>query len=89
MNVVPEYVTGVSHPMIREMYLKKEFVNGSLQGGQDILVIEMFAEAGADEKEHESFDSHLIDVLADLEDLKAQAESKMGHHFDRVDIRTH
>ena len=32
------------------------------------------------EKEHESFDSHLIDVLADLEDLKAQAESKIGHH---------
>lgn len=85
MNIVPEHVTGISHPMIREIYLKKDFGHSSLEH-EDVLVIEtMPHERGADVA-HENFDSYLIDILADLDDLKMQAQSKIGH-FDRIDIR--
>ena len=87
MTIVPEHVTGISHPMIREIYLKKDFGNGSLKH-EDVLVIETKRHTRNDEIAHESFDSYLIDILADLDDLKTQAQSKIGH-FDRVDIRSH
>lgn len=87
MNIVPEHVTGISHPMIREIYLKKDFGNGSLQH-EDVLVIETMPHEPSEDAAHESFDSYLIDILADLDDLKTQAQSKVGH-FDRVDIRSH
>lgn len=88
MNIVPEHVTGISHPMVREIYLKKDFGNGGLKH-EDVLVIEtMPHEKSGDNLDYESFDSYLIDILADLDDLKMQAQSKVGH-FDRVDIRSH
>jgi len=87
MNIVPEHITGVSHPMIREIYMKKDFGNGSLKH-EDVLVIETKPQQHHDDIAHESFDSYLIDILADLDDLKTQVQSKVGH-FDRVDIRSH
>lgn len=87
MNIVPEHVTGISHPMVREIYLKKDFGNGALKH-EDVLVIETMPHEPGEDPDHESFDSYLIDILADLDDLKMQAQSKVGH-FDRVDIRSH
>ena len=87
MNMVPQHVTGIFHPLIREIYLKKEFGNGSLKH-EDVLVIETVPHDHNENPAHENFDSYLIDILTDLDDLKMQAQSKVGH-FDRVDIRSH
>ena len=74
MNIVPEHVTGISHPMVREIYLKKDFGNGALKH-EDVLVIETMPHEPGEDPDHESFDSYLIDILADLDDLKMQAQS--------------
>lgn len=72
----------ITHPLIANMYLKKDFGNDN----QSVLVIDTnFADS---EENHEEFDSYLTDLLLDLEDLKKEAESRVGK-FDRVDIRTH
>lgn len=83
MLAVPEQLNAVSHPMVTSMYLKKAY--GS-SGDEDVLVIE--TNYSKSEEDYESFDSYLMDLLLDLNDLKRQAEDKIGH-FDRIDIRTH
>ncbi len=83
MLAVPEQLNAVSHPMVTSMYLKKDY--GS-SGDEDVLVIE--TNYSKSEEDYESFDSYLMDLLLDLNDLKRQAEDKIGH-FDRIDIRTH
>lgn len=88
MKIVPEQVTGIYHPMVREMYLKKDFGNGLSNNAQDVLVIEAISRPLNEEEDYDTFDSYLLDILSDLEDLKSQAYAKVGH-FDRVDIRTH
>lgn len=79
----PSRVTGVSHPLIREMYLKKDFTTGNYS--EDVLVIETALE---DENGHKDFDLYLAELLNDLKDVQIQAEQKIGP-FDRIDIRTH
>lgn len=82
-NTVPERITSLSHPLVREAYLKKDFGTGHKD--KDVLVIETL-DPDFDDIDHELFDSYLIDLLVDLGDLKNQAEQKVGS-FDRVDIR--
>lgn len=86
MKIVPEQITGVFHPMVREMYLKKDFGNGLSKRAQDVLVIETVARPLREDEDYDTFDSYLLDILGDLEALKKQAQSKIGH-IDRVDIR--
>lgn len=81
-------VSGITHPLIAEMYIKKGYAPydiGNEIPAEDILVIETYAE---DQDIHTDTDSHLFDLLADLQDLKEKAEQQVGH-FDRIDIRTH
>lgn len=74
----------IVHPLIASMYMKKDFLqNGS---EQDVLVIETLFDK--DEETGENFDSYLIDLLTDLEELKNQVETSVGS-FDRIDIRPH
>lgn len=84
MLAVPQKVTGIYHPLVADMYLKKDFSHHNCY--QDVLVIEV--RSGSEDGEHDGFDSYLTDLLTDLEDLKRQAENKLGC-FDRVDIQTH
>lgn len=86
MKIVPEQITGIFHPMIREMYMKKDFGNGLSGKAQDVLVIETVARPLDEDEAYDTFDSYLLDILGDLEDLKSRAQGKIGH-FDRVDIR--
>lgn len=73
----------ITHPLIAAMYLKRDFTKPS---HENVLVIDTnFADSTED---HGAFDSYLTDLLLDLEDLKRQAEARVGK-FDRVDIRTH
>lgn len=81
---LPQQVKGITHPLVSDIYLKKEFGYG--HHSENVLVIE--ARSNDDEEmEFNTFDSYLIDLLTDLEDLKEQAEEKIGK-FDRVDIRS-
>jgi hypothetical protein len=87
MNTVPQLIKGVSHPLVADMYLKRD--NSDQHTPEDVLVIHTtVTEDGMAESEFNSFDSYLIDLLTDLEDLKAHAEKQIGS-FDRVDIRAH
>lgn len=87
MNTVPQVIRGVSHPLVTDMYLKRD--NSNRRTSEDVLVIQTVArENDADESEFNSFDTYLIDLLTDLEDLKALVEHQTGP-FDRVDIRSH
>lgn len=84
-------VSRITHPLIADMYLKKGYAAGSLNQnieGEDVLVIETHALHSDDNTIHTDTDSHLFDLLADLLELKKQAEKNVGH-FDRIDIRAH
>ncbi len=84
MLSVSERLNTISHPLIASIHMRKDFSNHRY--GQDVLVIEtVFSKEGEDE---EIFDSYLVDLLTDLEELKKKVESYVGS-FDRVDIRTH
>lgn len=83
MMNVPERLTSVSHPLVSSIYLKKNYEGSEI--AQDILVIETnFSHENTDDGD---FDECLSELLGDLQNLRIQAESKIGH-FDRVDIRT-
>ncbi len=86
MFAVPQPVKSVSHPLIKGMYLKKDF-HRPLRN-QDVLVIETINLSQNNYENASSFDSALSGLLMDLEMLKKDVEREVGP-FDRVDIRTH
>ncbi|MCB1538390.1 MAG: hypothetical protein H6865_04430 [Rhodospirillales bacterium] len=75
----------VSHPLITQMYLKKDFGAPFSRRNEDVLVIE--TGFPVDESDPKSFNTCLADLLNDLPSLQAQAEARVGP-FDRIDIRT-
>lgn len=79
-------LTGISHPLISSIFLKKDFAEDSAKYHEDVLVIE--TNFTHDNTKDEAFETYLNALLLDLPDLKMQAEEKVGR-FDRVDIRTH
>jgi hypothetical protein len=83
MLTVPERMKTVTHPMIASMYLKKDY-HGT-DDAEDVLVIKTNYDEYAEN--YESFDSYLMKLLGDLNDLRTQAEEEVGK-FDRIDIRT-
>lgn len=86
MLTVPQHVTNVSHPLVRDMYIKKDFGAGNYH--EDVLVIETRLSGKNHQDDHESFDSYLVELLGDLDNIKSIAEESVGH-IDRIDIRTH
>lgn len=81
-----DVIRTVTHPLVRSIYMKKDYHHD--RNAENILVIETnFAQQEAD-SDHETFDSYLVDLLIDLQDLKDQAEKEIGA-VDRVDIRRH
>ncbi|MCC6598862.1 MAG: hypothetical protein IT559_08735 [Alphaproteobacteria bacterium] len=85
MYNMPHKIEGITHALVSEMYLKREFRDDNTQ--QDVLVIDA-RPCENNKNGHGDFDSYLLDLLVDLDDLKSQVERKAGS-FDRVDIRTH
>ena len=75
----------VSHPLVAQMYLKKDFGAPFARHHEDVLVIE--TNFPVDESDARSFNACLSDLLSDLPSLQTQAEARVGP-FDRVDIRT-
>ncbi len=85
MLSVSDRLRTVTHPLVASMRMKRDFSNRK-HHAEDVLVIEtVFSKENAD---HEEFDSYLIELLADLSDLKRKAERCVGS-FDRVDIHLH
>ncbi len=81
-----DVVKTVTHPLIRSMYMKKDYHHDN-RHPESILVIETNFEQQSP-GDHEHFDSYLVDLLIDLQELKDQAEREIGA-VDRVDIRPH
>lgn len=74
----------VSHPLVRDAYLKKNFTSENRE--EDVLVLDMVDDEHAIDVS--SFDDYLVDLLTDLQSLKNQLSEKVGY-FDRIDILTH
>lgn len=85
MTPVADVIRTVSHPLVRSIYAKKDF--STPDPDDNVLVIETNFEQQS-MADHDNFDSYLIDLLADLQELKEQAEKEVGT-ISRVDIRTH
>ena len=81
-----DMIKTVTHPLVRSIYMKKGY--SQQRHSENILVIETNFEQQQDGPDHENFDSYLVDLLIDLQDLKNQAEKEIGV-VDRVDIRQH
>ena len=80
-----DVIRTVTHPLVRSIYMKKDY-SRDRHHADNILVIETNFTQQQDD--HEDFDSYLVDLLIDLQDLKNQAEKEIGL-VDRVDIRRH
>lgn len=70
------------HPLVSAMHLKKDYSNTL----ENVVVIETAHDL--DEMEYSARDEYMMNLLADLHDLRMQAERKFGK-IDRIDIRAH
>lgn len=77
MLAIPRRINNVYHPLIEEIYLKKE-------PDETVLVLETQPDAPQQDKQS---NSNVDNVLVDLKNLEEQAKDN-GAEFDRVDIRT-
>lgn len=77
---------GITHPLIKNAYFKKDCTTNKNKE-EDVLVLETYHHSKKS-SEYETFDTYMIDLLTDLQDLKDQAEAKIGH-IDRIDICQH
>lgn len=78
-----ELITGITHPHVNSMYLKR---SPDKQTPQSTLVIETFDYHN--DEEGEARDEYLMDLLLDLGSLKEEVERKVGT-INRIDIRCH
>ena len=78
MLAIPRKVKGITHPLIDEIYLKKEI--SEKNDIKNILVIMTQKNC------HQKQDLGVLALLADLGKLQAKIEKTIGN-FDRVDIK--
>ena len=78
MLAIPRKVKGITHPLIDEIYLKKEI--SEKNDIKNILVIMTQKNC------HQKQGLGVLALLADLGKLQAKIEKTMGN-FDRVDIK--
>mgnify|MGYP001346520215 CR=1 FL=1 len=81
MHNLPERITGITHPLIKDMYVARH------TEGTDKLVDVLIVETARDEVLMHD-DEIWLDLLADLSDLEKAAHDQIGD-FDRIDIRAH
>ncbi len=83
MLFVPEMLNAVTHRLASAIYTKQE-VDSESQSHNVLVIKTSFPDADDD---YEMFDSYLCELLADLEELKRQAEMSVGD-IERIDIQT-
>ena len=81
-----DVIKTITHPLVRSIYMKKDYHLD--RDADNILVIETNFGQQTTGNDTDNFDSYLVDLLIDLQDLKDQAEKEIGA-VDRVDIRRH
>lgn len=76
----------VYHPLVSDMYLKREYGQSKGFDCKDVLVIETnFSDRDHD---HEAYTGLLAELLISLPLIREQVEETVGT-IDRVDIKTH
>lgn len=86
MFSMPEKLTGISHPLVENIYAKKdlELDPAGTEDAPKTLVIE--TNFGQNEKveDQELFDVYMVELLNDLNQLQNASEQKIGFvsHFD-------
>lgn len=79
MNAIAQPVKGISHPFVRDIYIKRGATVD--HKAKNILVIETGVNTIKKKR--------LMDVLTDLQDLQSQAANQVEEDIDEVDIRLH
>src|SRR3989338_1068369 len=92
MNLSTQYdimnsnIQSVSHPLVADIYVKREYVRGNPALCNDVLVIEAnFSDSKAD---YQVYSAKLAELLMALPSIRDQVEDSVGS-IDRVDIKTH
>ena len=80
-----EIITGITHPQVAAMYVRHEERGGVK--ADDVLVIETWPHDEGELEMH-GRDEYILDLLLDLQELRAQVEAKAGP-VSRIDIRWH
>lgn len=75
MQNVPEHLHGYTHPMVEEIYMKKDYTLG--KHGLNVLVIKASIE-----------NKNMMSLMEELHDVQQLAEQQLGR-IDRVDVTTH
>lgn len=81
----PKQLHNIAHPLIEEIYLKREFGKGGRPKENDVLVIQTRRGIHMPDRGGEHL---LLSFLADLDLIRDEVESKAGK-FSRIDIRCH
>ena len=85
-NLVPQSVPMMTHPLVADMYVKKEYGRSQPYKAKDVLVIEAsFSPATSN---HHEYRALMAELFMALPDIRQQVEGSVGT-FDRVDIKTH
>ena len=82
MQIVPQKISGIRHPLISDMYVKSK-------AHKNILVIDTRIVSNESNKNYgESYQTDLEDFLMDLPNIRSTAESQIGK-VDQIDVKTH
>ncbi len=83
LHPLSQPVKGITHPYIDNIFVKQ---GDAVNNADRVMVIDTLLSNAADDTE--LFDSHLIDILNDLDDLKNEVQNQAGA-FNHIEIRTH
>lgn len=84
--VLSQNIQHIAHPLVSDIYIKREYNQGKVEQCQDILIIETNFSAVA--SDYTTYNSLLSDLYLALPAIKDQVEDSIGP-IDRVDIKTH
>lgn len=85
-EIMNQNLHSVCHPLVSDMYVKREFSANHPGMSEDVLIIE--ANFSEKEMDHSLYSSMMSDLFLALPDIRDQVESSVGA-IDRIDIKTH
>lgn len=85
-DIMSQNIQTIYHPLVADLYVKREYNTKNATQCQDVLVIEAsFSDKVMD---YEAYSEKLAELLIALPSIKYQVEDRVGL-IDRVDIKTH
>ncbi len=76
----------ISHPLVADLYVKREYSREFPYDCKDVLVIE--ANFSDRKLNYETYSTMLSDLILALPDIRERVEDNVGL-IDRIDIKTH